>query len=85
MEKILPLKRFGQNYLTDNNIINKIINEINPSKDELIVEIGPGTGALTSKLIESTAEILPWKLIKELKKNLSDQFPNCKISERRFS
>jgi len=37
-----PRKRFGQNFLVDNQIINKIISTINPKNNEIIVEIGPG-------------------------------------------
>ena len=44
-------KRFGQNFLIDQNIINKIIAVINPRKGEKIVEIGPGLGALTQRLL----------------------------------
>lgn len=45
-----PRKRFGQHFLSDKDIINKIINVINPG-DETILEIGPGTGALTIPLL----------------------------------
>ena len=54
MNRKFPIKRFGQNYLRDENIIHKIISEISPKSDDLIIEIGPGEGALTSKLIEKT-------------------------------
>ncbi len=84
MEKVQPLKRFGQNYLTDNNILNKINNEINPSVNELILEIGPGTGALTSKLVESPAEIIAVEIDKRVKENLSDQFPTVKFLNEDF-
>jgi 16S rRNA (adenine1518-N6/adenine1519-N6)-dimethyltransferase len=47
-----PLKRFGQNYLLDQNILNKIIKEIDPAPEDHIVEIGPGRGALTAKLFQ---------------------------------
>lgn len=43
-------KSLGQNFLHDPNIIRKIIAYINPESDDLIVEIGPGTGALTRHL-----------------------------------
>lgn len=46
-----PLKKFGQNYLTDENILKKIYNEINPNPDDFILEIGPGYGALTKYFI----------------------------------
>ncbi len=45
-----PLKHFGQNFLQDNNIIEKIITQFNPKEDDIVVEIGPGTGALTKML-----------------------------------
>lgn len=49
-----PLKKYGQNYLVDNNIIDKIIKEFDITKDDKILEIGPGEGALTSKLVNLT-------------------------------
>ena len=45
-------KRFGQNFLSDPNIIRKIIDGIRPQPGELMVEIGPGLGAMTAPLIE---------------------------------
>ena len=47
-----PRKRFGQNFLVDNQIINKIISTISPKNNEIIVEIGPGKGALTLPILE---------------------------------
>ncbi|MGQ9619010.1 MAG: rRNA adenine N-6-methyltransferase family protein, partial [Candidatus Aminicenantia bacterium] len=40
-------KRLGQHFLRDSNVIRKIIQIVEPSKDETIVEIGAGRGALT--------------------------------------
>lgn len=45
-------KRFGQHFLNDFSIIEKLIYEINPKSDDLMVEIGPGLGALTFPLLE---------------------------------
>ncbi len=84
MEKVLPLKRFGQNYLTDNNILNKIIREIKPDKGDLIVEIGPGRGALTARLNESEAEIISIEIDKRVKEELSEKFPAVKIINEDF-
>ena len=47
-----PRKRFGQNFLVDDQIINRIISTINPKNNEIIVEIGPGKGALTLPILE---------------------------------
>ncbi|VFP79526.1 16S rRNA (adenine(1518)-N(6)/adenine(1519)-N(6))-dimethyltransferase RsmA [Candidatus Erwinia haradaeae] len=43
-------KRFGQHFLHDQYVIDSIINAINPKNDEIIIEIGPGLGALTKKI-----------------------------------
>tara|TARA_Y100000814_G_scaffold123008_1_gene88206 strand:- start:250 stop:1005 length:756 start_codon:yes stop_codon:yes gene_type:complete len=49
--KNIPIKKsWGQNFLIDPNIINKIVELVNPVKDNLILEIGPGHGALTEKI-----------------------------------
>ena len=47
-----PRKRFGQNFLVDNQVINQIISTIAPKKGDNIIEIGPGKGALTFPLAE---------------------------------
>jgi 16S rRNA (adenine1518-N6/adenine1519-N6)-dimethyltransferase len=46
-------KRFGQNFLVDANVIDKIIHSINPQAEDHIVEIGPGLGALTQPLLKT--------------------------------
>lgn len=47
-------KRFGQNFLIDGNIIQRIVNSIKPNIDDVIIEIGPGLGAITRPLLERT-------------------------------
>ena len=47
-----PRKRFGQNFLIDDQIVNRIVSTISPKKSDDIVEIGPGKGALTFPLLE---------------------------------
>jgi len=50
-------KRFGQNFLTDSSVIDRIIQSINPKADERLVEIGPGLGALTCPLLQRTGKL----------------------------
>ena len=52
-----PRKRFGQHFLNDQNIINKIIVSIEPVSSDHFVEIGPGRGALTRVLLDRVAEL----------------------------
>ncbi|MBL7067509.1 MAG: 16S rRNA (adenine(1518)-N(6)/adenine(1519)-N(6))-dimethyltransferase RsmA [Candidatus Marinimicrobia bacterium] len=70
-------KRFSQNFLIDPNILRKIVHTINPQRDDFIIEIGSGKGALTRFLLESNAQIhsieIDSELIPELKKQFSSQ------------
>ena len=52
MSQHVARKRFGQNFLVDAQVIGSILAAIAPRRDDLIVEIGPGLGALTAPLIE---------------------------------
>jgi 16S rRNA (adenine1518-N6/adenine1519-N6)-dimethyltransferase len=67
-------KSFGQNFLVDQNYINKIISALNPKQNETIIEIGAGRGALTEKLIESGAEIIAIELDRDLIPLLNNDF-----------
>lgn len=44
-------KKFGQHFLADQNIINKLVKHIAPNKDDILLEIGPGDGALSKSII----------------------------------
>ena len=59
-------KSFGQNFLVDENYINQIISALNPQMGETIIEIGSGRGALTTRLIESGADVLAIELDRDL-------------------
>ena len=56
-EPHLARKRFGQNFLSDPNIIRKIIEAIRPQAGERIVEIGPGLGAMTEPLMDGLGHL----------------------------
>ena len=60
-------KSLGQNFLKDNNIIEKISNSINPNQNDLIVEIGPGAGALTNKLVTKGCDVICFEIDERLK------------------
>ena len=51
MSKHVARKRFGQNFLIDVQVINDIVGAVAPRRDDLVVEIGPGLGALTEPLL----------------------------------
>ena len=64
-------KSLGQNFLVDNNIIEKIIGEITSDSNGLIVEIGPGMGALTKRLKEKGSFLIAYEVDKDLEDILS--------------
>jgi 16S rRNA (adenine1518-N6/adenine1519-N6)-dimethyltransferase len=84
MNKVLPLKRFGQNYLQDQNIIRKIIAEIDPKENDLIIEIGPGQGALTQYLVESKANFTAIEIDKRVIEDLQNRFRNLNLEQNDF-
>ena len=71
-------KKFGQNFLIDNNILNKITNLINYEKLE-ILEIGPGDGRLTDSILKKNPKNLDLvEIDKDLYINLKNKYSNNK-------
>ncbi len=62
-------KRFGQNFLHDQNVIHSIVAAINPQKDQFLLEIGPGLGALT----EPVADLIEHLTVVELDRDLAER------------
>ena len=67
-------KKFGQNFLTSEGILEEIISKARISKDDIILEIGPGIGTLTSKLLETGAEVISVEVDLELIRPLKERF-----------
>lgn len=84
MDQIKPLKRFGQNYLLDDNILNKIIKVINPQEDDNLIEIGPGTGSLTEKLFRFNRSFTAVEVDRRVIEDLSAKFPSLNLIEGDF-
>src|ERR1051326_8645790 len=62
----LARRRFGQNFLVDRHVVDRIISAVNPQSDETIIEIGPGRGALTKRLVEIGARIIAIEFDRDL-------------------
>ncbi|PSB91714.1 16S rRNA (adenine(1518)-N(6)/adenine(1519)-N(6))-dimethyltransferase RsmA [Candidatus Pandoraea novymonadis] len=67
-------KRFGQNFLVDTNIISGIIHLIAPQKKDLVVEIGPGLGALTAPLTDWLSHLHVVEIDRDLVVRLKKRF-----------
>jgi 16S rRNA (adenine1518-N6/adenine1519-N6)-dimethyltransferase len=67
-------KRLGQNFLRDESVIARIVDDVNPRADETMIEIGPGTGALTARLIEKAGRLLTVEYDRDLARLLINRF-----------
>uniref|UniRef100_UPI003F68BDB8 16S rRNA (adenine(1518)-N(6)/adenine(1519)-N(6))- dimethyltransferase RsmA n=1 Tax=Streptococcus pluranimalium TaxID=82348 RepID=UPI003F68BDB8 len=75
-------KSFGQNFLTDTNILQKIVDTAEIDKNVNVIEIGPGIGALTEFLAENAAEVMAFEIDDRLVPILADtlrDFDNVQV------
>lgn len=79
MSGLKPLKSLGQNFLINKEIVSKIIDLLEIKDDDVILEIGPGTGALTKKLLESGSKIFAVEKDERAFDFLKENFPELKI------
>jgi 16S rRNA (adenine1518-N6/adenine1519-N6)-dimethyltransferase len=65
-------KRLGQNFLTDLNVINKIVNTADIDKETLVIEIGAGAGTLTGKIALLAKNVIAYEIDKSLQPILKE-------------
>ncbi len=73
-------KRFGQHFLTDRHYIERIVRAIAPKRDDTMVEIGPGPGALTAPLLEELDHLHAVEIDRDLAAALRARFPAERFS-----
>jgi 16S rRNA (adenine1518-N6/adenine1519-N6)-dimethyltransferase len=74
MMYVRPKKSLGQHFLTDTNIARDIVDAANISKDDIVVEIGPGNGILTRLLAERAKRVIAIEIDERLIDKLRDEF-----------
>ena len=67
-------KSLGQNFLINDEVVNNIVNSSDISKDDLVIEIGPGLGTLTESLLESAGKVVAVELDNRMIRILNDRF-----------
>ena len=72
--KIRANKALGQNFLINQNVVDKIVESSNITKEDLVIEIGPGLGTLTKELLEKAGKVICIELDKKMIKILTDRF-----------
>lgn len=78
--KHVARKRFGQNFLTDDNVLNNIIDAIGPRRGEAMVEIGPGLAAMTALLLKSLDHMHVVELDRDLVTRLEKAYPRERLT-----
>lgn len=78
--KHVARKRFGQNFLTDDHVLNNIIDAIAPRRGETMVEIGPGLAAMTALLLKSLDHMHVVELDRDLVARLEKAYPREKLT-----
>jgi len=74
-----PRKRFGQNFLHDRGVIERIVAELAISSNTALLEIGPGRGALTRRLLETAEHTVAVEIDRDLAQHLRDKFPEQRL------
>ncbi|MEQ1773135.1 MAG: 16S rRNA (adenine(1518)-N(6)/adenine(1519)-N(6))-dimethyltransferase RsmA [Burkholderiales bacterium] len=74
-----PRKRFGQNFLQKQDVIDDILHAIAPRPDDLMVEIGPGLGALTNPLANALKQLHVIELDRDIVKTLQEKYAGSTV------
>ena len=77
-------KKFGQNFLKDENILRNIVLKSEVDKDTLVIEIGVGAGALTKYLSEYSKNVLAYEIDKDLQPIINESLKDCNNVEVKF-
>ena len=70
MAKFKFKKKYGQNFLKNETIIDKIVSSIDPLPQDMIIEIGPGSGAITRKLKNYGCQLIAFEIDEDTKQYL---------------
>jgi len=77
---VRPRKRFGQHFLTDRSVLDRIVVAVAPQPDDIVVEIGPGQGALTAPLAERLRHLHVIEIDRDLARGLAARFPPERVT-----
>lgn len=69
-------KRFGQNFLIDSNIVSKIVNTANIDENTVVIEIGPGIGAMTELLAEAAKRVICFEIDSDMVNIINNEIIN---------
>ncbi|MBI5477169.1 MAG: ribosomal RNA small subunit methyltransferase A [Ignavibacteriales bacterium] len=74
-----PKQSLGQNYLIDDNVARKIVDSINPEEKNVVIEIGPGQGALTQHLVKRVDRLIAFEIDQRVIGGLQEKYRSRNI------
>lgn len=78
-------KKFGQNFITDTNLLNAIVQDCNLSPNDEVLEIGTGAGTLTQAISKKVEKVVTYEIDKRLKDILSETLKDCPNVTQNFA
>lgn len=72
-----PRKRYGQHFLIDGNLMRRLVESADLTPDDLVLEVGPGTGGLTDLLVPRAARVVCAEIDRKMVALLEERFRNC--------
>lgn len=84
---ITPKKHFSQNFLTDYEVVKDSVDALDVKEDEMVIEVGPGLGALTQELLERNYQVDAYEIDEDMVNHLQNQFkkfPNFVLKKGDF-
>ena len=85
MDKFKFKKKYGQNFLVDENIVKKIVSDIEVKDNSLVIEIGPGDGKLTKYLCKTFDKVIAYEIDEDVKNSLFNNLKDFSNYEIYFS
>ena len=76
---IIPKRSMGQNFLTSKRVVEKIVDAADPNKNDIILEIGPGLGAITEQLLSFAGKVVAIEKDNELVEILKEKIEAGKL------
>jgi len=78
---VIPNKRLGQHFLTDRNMLQRIVDALEPAPDDVVVEIGAGTGSLTEQLLARGPRVIAIEKDRRLALDLRLRIADCGLGK----
>ena len=74
-------KQFGQNFITDTNLLGSMVQDAKITKDDIVVEIGPGAGTLTREIAKACKKVYSFEIDRNLKPVLEESLKDIDNSQ----